>query len=116
MIEAEELKANLEAIEEKEAQEKEDIAAATKAAEEEKKSLLLRELPGEPTSGEMINIALRLPNGTRLIRNFLKNDPIKVHIYVTLVYACLRLLQGRERAERKSKAIPRLPSNRDQGR
>ena len=41
MIEAEELKANLVAIEEKEAQEKEDKAAATKAVEEEKKSLLL---------------------------------------------------------------------------
>lgn len=36
-----------------------------------------REQRPEPTQGRLVNIAFRLPNGTKLTRNFLASDPVK---------------------------------------
>lgn len=80
MIEAEELKAHLAAIEEKEAQDQAEKAAIVKNAAEAKKASLIQELKEEPTDGDLINVAFRMPDGTRLVRNFRQDDPIKVKL------------------------------------
>lgn len=43
-----------------------------------KKETYVANLPAEPTEGEIIAIALRMPDGTRLKRNFKKSDPVEV--------------------------------------
>ena len=36
-----------------------------------------RDLPPEPTEGRLVSIAFRLPNGSKLARNFQASDPVK---------------------------------------
>lgn len=91
MIEAEELRAHLEEIEKKEALEKADQEAVSKAEEKEKRENFIKQLPEEPKSGNLINVAFRLPNGKRLMRNFRQEDPIKVEIN-NIVHAGIHLL------------------------
>lgn len=43
-----------------------------------KKETYISNLPAEPTQGNIIKIALRLPDGSRLQRNFSKADPVEV--------------------------------------
>lgn len=37
-------------------------------------------LPVEPVSGQMIQIAFRLPDGSRQMRNFMQTDPLSVSV------------------------------------
>lgn len=78
MLEAERMKADLAAIEEREAQAQKEREEAEKASFEESKKLLVKELTEEPTQGDIINVAIRLPDGSRLMRNFRKSEPVKV--------------------------------------
>lgn len=43
-----------------------------------KEETYIANLPAEPTKGEIIKIALRLPDGARLQRNFNKSDAVEV--------------------------------------
>lgn len=81
MIEAEHLKAELAQIKEKEEKEKEEIEAVTRSIEREKRLKFKEGLAEEPSKGELIQIAFRLPTGKRVSRKFTKQDPIKVFLF-----------------------------------
>lgn len=46
-----------------------------------KKETYIANLPIEPEAGDIIQIALRLPDGTRLKRNFSRSDLVEVRIF-----------------------------------
>lgn len=93
-MEAEKFKADLELIEKQKEEEKAMIFEVNKAKEKEKRDQLKDALTPEPQSGNVINIAIRLPNGSRLIRNFRQEEPVKVNPG-HLVHPSLHLLKGR---------------------
>ena len=81
MLEAETLKADIDAVEKHEQQLKFKALVDAKTAEKSKRDELVSALGKEPTSGDIINVAIRLPNGGRLMRNFNQSDPIKVESF-----------------------------------
>ena len=99
MIEAEKAKADLEAVAKLEAQEKALQEVIKKTEEEQKKKSFLAALTNEPAEGDLINVAFRLPNGSRLTRNFRQAEPIKVESAYKLMFSFLHskddpVLQG----------------------
>lgn len=85
MLEAETLKADIDAVEKHEQQLKFKALVDAKTAEKSKRDELVSALGKEPTSGDIINVAIRLPNGGRLMRNFNQSDPIKVDSFHKLI-------------------------------
>lgn len=89
MVDAEKARAEQAELERVQAVQKEAQDLAKKKKEEEKRQLLLKELTEEPTDGSIINIAFRLPNGTRLTRNFRQDEAIRVILIKKFMYAFL---------------------------
>ena len=80
MIEAEIVKDDVEAVRVKENEEKSKKEGDKKAEREKMRLKLVGDLKDEPLDGRVINIAFRLPNGSRLTRNFRQEDMIMVDL------------------------------------
>ena len=109
MIEAERIKADLEAIAKQQEEEKEIVSQTKRAKEKERRETLVKELTPEPTNGQNISISFRLPNGTRLTRNFRQDEQIKVGSILVVPFR-LYLFQRRFFNRQYNSGVLRLSS------